>query len=253
MKTILALACLSAATLLPHRAAAQGTVHTVFGDHPANTANDLKGAITRFPYAWEIPDGKSSVAFKSDGTGKQTFFSFTWTVKNAQEIELTLAGSGMKAALKFSDDYTTYTGTDFDGRAVHGSVVMPQAAAVAPPPVAAATPAAANTNPFMSEHLGDAGGGDSTAALEKAIINSTFTWEPEGDSDKTLTFLPNGVGKNTFFPITWRIKGPHAVEIGIPTDKEKGKIILRFSNDFSKYTATDFDGVSALKGHKIEK
>lgn len=243
-------------------AGAQQTVHTVFGDRPANTTNDLLKSITQCVYTWEIPDGKSSVTFKSDGTGRQTFFNFTWRAKNAQEIELTLAGSASKAEIRFSNDYTSFTGTDFDGsRAIHGSVVAPQAPAqpaqATPPPLTvaatpAATPAAGNTNPFFADDLSRGGGtAESTDALQKAIIGQKFTWEhTTGTNLETVEFEADGKGRQTFFEIAWRARNAHEVELSIPDKRSPGKIVLRFNGDYTKYTATDFDG-EPLKGHKV--
>jgi len=162
--------------------------------------------------------------------------------------------------VKFSDNYESYFGADFEGHSLHGSVVLPATPTPTAAPMVAATPKpagtpvsglagtpAAGSNPFMTSSTDGASTND---ALEQAIVNSTYTWEPEGDKPKTITFKANGVGQNTFFPITWRIKGGHELEIAIPNQKEYGKIVLRFSNDFSKYTATDFDGETPLKGHK---
>jgi hypothetical protein len=243
-------------------AVAQQTVHTVFGDRPANTTSDLQKSITQCAYTWEVPGGKSSVTFNSDGTGRQTFFNFTWRAKNAQEIELTMAGSTGKAEIRFSNDYTSFTGTDFDGsRAIHGSVVAPQAPAQAPipaqatpPPAAAAvTPAAGNTNPFLTDDLSRGGSGtaDSTDALQKAIIGQKFTWEHEtGTNLEVVLFAADGKGQQSFFEIAWRAKNAHEIELSIPDKRSPGKILLRFNSDYTKYTATDFNG-EPLKGHKV--
>ncbi len=260
------LACLLFAAM-PFARVAQAQTHSVYGDKRANTTDDLKIFITQLPYTWEAADGRSMVKFNADSSGKQSSFSFTWHPRNAQQIELDLAGRPTQAVITFNSDYTAYTGTDFDGHAFHGSVIAPAGtkatppptppalAAVAPAPTApaaapsmapAATPASTGSNPFLAESSSDPGG-----ALQKAIVNSTYTWEPEADSSKTVTFLPNGVGRSTFFNITWRIKGPHELEIGIADGKTRNKIVMRFNSDFSKYTATDFDGESKLKGRKM--
>ena len=97
--------------------------------------------------------------------------------------------------------------------------------------------------------------GDSTNAndaLKKAIVNQTYTWEPEGDLAKRVTFLPDGAGKNTYFPITWRIKGPYELEVGLANEPSHSVIVFKFNYDFTEYTATDFDGVHALKGRLVD-
>jgi hypothetical protein len=253
------LICLLFVSMLPARVAEGQEIHTVFGNKHANTTDDLLKAISLYPYTWETQGGKTTVTFKMDGTGKQTSFSFTWKVKSVQEAELTMAGSVTKATIRFNNDYTTFAGTDFDGHVVTGSVMMPNTPAPTASPLVAATPkpvtppsvgptaTPAASNPFLAESTSTS---STTDALEKAIVNATYTWEPEGDKAKTVTFKPGGVGQNTFFPITWRAKGAHELEVAIPGQKAYGKIVLRFSNDFSKYTATDFDGETPLTGHK---
>ncbi|HWB60043.1 MAG TPA: hypothetical protein VG733_11165 [Chthoniobacteraceae bacterium] len=258
-----------------HAAQGQGDVHTVFGDRRANSVQDLQETLVKYPFTWETAGGKAAMTFKAGGTGTVGTVNFTWRAKSPQEVELTLAGRTNKAELVFDTSYMTYSGTDFDGtRPVHGTLVAAQAPVAdaspaplipgtppansggpgigVPAPAATATPAF--SNPFLSDHpLGDGGGDDGRAVLEKAITNTTFTWEPEEDSAKTVTFKAGGVGQNTFFPIAWKARNAHEVEVTIPTRKDLGKIVLRFSSDYTKYTATDFDGSSALKGHKVEK
>jgi len=251
------LACALLVSLLPGRFAGGQDVHNYFGNRAANTTEDLQKAITKFPYTWEVPDGKSTVTFNSDGTGKQTFFTFTWQILDAQQIELTITGGTNKAKLRFSDDYTSYTGSDFTGSSgLHGTVVLPKAPAARPSltPIAAATPAPAKTpsgNSFF-DSLTTGQNTDTTEALQKAIVGSTYTWEPDGDMAKTVTFLAGGVGQTEFFKITWRARAAHELEIAIPNNKAFGKIVLRFNTDFTKYTATDFDG-NNLTGHKVKQ
>src|ERR1700677_1107021 len=213
MKTLSAsLVCLLFVSVLPLRVAEGQTVHSVFGDRHANTTDDLLKAISTYPYTWETPDGKSTVVFKMDGTGKQGTLGFTWSVKGPQEAELVMAGGAAKATLKFSDNYESYFGADFEGHSLHGSVVLPATPTPTAAPMVAATPKpagtpvsglagtpAAGSNPFMTSSTDGASTND---ALEQAIVNSTYTWEPEGDKPKTITFKANGVGQNTFFPIT---------------------------------------------------
>ena len=258
---------LLASSFIVYTASAQ--TQSVFGDRRPNTAADLQEALVKYSYTWEVEGGKASVAFLADGTGKSAFFNFTWRVKSAQEVELTMAGSANKADLIFNDSYTAFAGRDFDGkRAVRGAMVAPSPAAATPAPVIAATPmaggpasatpaaapASTNSNPFLDEHLpGDSGTADSTDALQKAIIGQKFTWEHEtGTNLETVVFEADGKGRQTFFDIAWRAKTAHEVEISIPDKRSPGKIVLRFNGDYTKYTATDFDG-DPLKGHKVAK
>lgn len=269
-------------------------VDSSFGKH-VNTLDDLQKNITAYPYTWEIADGKTTVKFNADGTGKQAFFSFTWRALDPLQIEVN--NGTAKTTFKFNANYTAYDGVDFDGsRPIHGVLVLPQpggAATPTPPPsIAAATPpqrpavpapaaplasnnppaggpgapppAASNTVPTprpsnsFFDHLqtSPSAGND---AIANALTNNSYTWEhraisnpqiTEGDGE-SMTFLPNGEGKQSFWQFNWRVKSAHEIEITQVNDPKKRKAVLKFSNDFSKYTAVDLDGSSPLSGHKL--
>jgi hypothetical protein len=91
-----------------------------FLDQKTNTIDDLHGAITKSPYTFLSGVYKLSIKFNSNGTGEQKNWNFKWHAKDAQTIEVTQLypsgePNGKKTIYTFSNDYSSFTGTDFDG------------------------------------------------------------------------------------------------------------------------------------------
>ena len=87
------------------------------GTPAANTVDDLRKAIVAFPYTWDHDKIHHDIKFNADGTGKSAKSPFKWQAVNAQRVNITwLKGSGepngYTGDFTFSQDYSTYTGTD---------------------------------------------------------------------------------------------------------------------------------------------
>jgi hypothetical protein len=100
----------------PAAGAPPGT--SVFND-VKNTNDDLRKAIVKIYYSWEADGTKDkTIKFDANGTGLQSSFKFKWRITSPQQIEIVAEDSvsgKAKATLNFSPDYTSYTGTNFDG------------------------------------------------------------------------------------------------------------------------------------------
>ena len=211
----------------------------------AHTADDLRKAIVQNPYTWDYGLGVDVIKFEADGKGKQTNFSFKWHAVNGQEIEIVAinANSGsQKARVKFSDDYSSYAGTDFGGvRALKGNILKPKNGDQAPATVASGT-----TSPLINTNQ------NTTDDLRKAILKAKYTWDHGNSSGKEfIKFAGNGTGAHSYFNFIWKIKSPQEIELSYADRNTPIKVVLKFSSDYSTYTGTDFDGTSPVTGHQV--
>lgn len=191
----------------------------------------LEKAITRSTYTWEPEnDSLKDIIFLPGGTGKNSFFDITWTIKGPYELEIAIAGKPEAGTivLHFNKDYTAYRAIDFDGsHRLLGSKIL-------------------NAPKYNNPATGD------LKALEKALANITYTWEPQDGYAKKLTFLPNGEGKETFFPINWKVVGPYDVVVGAAGFPGEGNIYLQFNKDYTEFTSLEFNKTTRLKGYRMD-
>lgn len=84
-----------------------------------NTNDDLRKSISKGHYSWESGNDKEkTITFDANGSGIQSSFKFKWRILTPQQIEIVAENSiygKSKAVLNFSADYSSYTGTSFDG------------------------------------------------------------------------------------------------------------------------------------------
>ena len=85
-----------------------------------NSIDTLHAAITKSPYTYIRGFYTLSIKFHGNGTGEQQDWKFKWHSKDAQTIEIEQLAAdgkpnGKKCVFIFSNDYTSYTGTDPDG------------------------------------------------------------------------------------------------------------------------------------------
>ncbi|HWB59904.1 MAG TPA: hypothetical protein VG733_10435 [Chthoniobacteraceae bacterium] len=224
-----------------------------------NTTADLNKNLIGNDYSWER-EGTSyeHIKFNADGTGRhidsiKPDWEFRWRATSAQEIEITVDDDQFnvkgKAILKFSDDYSTYTGTDLDGvRPVHGSREAEGTAGASPSPAPATAAHAthpAKPNPFST---------NTTEDLKKAIVAHGYTWEHEGTSNEFIKFNADGTGRHgkndPDWAFHWRVKSPQEVEIYLESDSQNAATI-KFNDDYTTYTGTDFYGTRTIKGRQI--
>ena len=205
-----------------------------------NSTDDLRAAIVLYPYTW----GNEMIGFKANGTAAVKNVKFKWHVINGQEIDLSKDGDEYGAPrihLKFSKDYETYSGLDFDGtHPLNGARVLPGQMATASPSPTAIKP---NAN--------------TTADLNKSLIGTSFSWERAGTYGEHIKFNADGTGRH-IDPIKpdweFRWRATSAQEIAIEVDDEdrkiKGSAVLKFSDDYSTYTGTDLDGLRPVHGNR---
>jgi hypothetical protein len=107
-------------------AATSGTGGNPFLNEQTHSVDDLRNAITKHPYTFEVDGWVMHVHFDANGTGAEEDWSFKWHARDGNTIELVSPKfPKMKAVFTFSDDYTTYTGFHFDGlKAVKGKQIV---------------------------------------------------------------------------------------------------------------------------------
>jgi hypothetical protein len=246
MKTILVsiLAIVAVTTMVAQQPSSTGNGNPFFSSTKTNTADDLRVAVVKYYYNWG--SGNESIKLNAGGTGQHvggtTHFDIRWHVINAQEIEI-VRSDGIdpyaKARIKFSADYTSFTGLDFGGgRPVTGAQMVPTAA-VQP---AAGNPASANGGSLLGTTQ------NTNDDLRRSITKNSYTWE-SGDTKKDISFDASGTGQQSDFRFKWRVVNPQQIEIvGVDAVSGKAKAVLNFNSDYSAFTGTDFDGVRAIKG-----
>lgn len=251
-------------------------VHSAFGSRAANTQQDLMRMIVINPYTWVAGDAKAKVTFKADGTGKQSFFEFTWDVKTPQQIEIFATEGGKSTTITFDNSYSSFTGTDFDGHPFHGEVDAPKATPT-PKPVAVPTPAIAasgtttpgvnasapkNTpsastvtvaTPTPAKASGDffknlqTGGGNynttasSSSDLAAALIGKTYNGFL-GSRGGTVKFNADGTASSNFSgykKMAWKVRSAHEIEIWANGKDAERKVIMHFTGDMQKYNGTE--------------
>lgn len=87
------------------------------GKSDAKRAGTLKDALVGSKWTWHGAGLKytEEIAFFTNGTGKHTYTSFSWAAYGPRTVELTRP-DGVRAVITFDDNFTTYSGTDFDGK-----------------------------------------------------------------------------------------------------------------------------------------
>ena len=86
-------------------------------DLTLNESQRLRDAVVRVPYSWqgEGLNYTEEITFSADGSGKQTYFTFLWKPSGPRTITVTKPDKS-KAVVTFNEDFSTYIGTDFDGK-----------------------------------------------------------------------------------------------------------------------------------------
>lgn len=91
-----------------------------------NSVDGLRKAIIVYSYTWEHDGGSQWVKFRADG-GTEGRDGVDWRARNAQEVEIWHPGSPkQKMVIKFSQDYTSFTGADFQGNHLTGHQIIPK-------------------------------------------------------------------------------------------------------------------------------
>jgi hypothetical protein len=157
-RLILCVSAMVAAAFLPSARA-----QNPFLDAKENTPDDLCKAIVVYPYSWEHGKIDQPIDFEADGTAGKG--KLNWRARGAQEIELWHVGApDKKIVLKFSKDYTSYTGVDFQSNPLtgHQMISKPKDAKPQPPQQAGN---GGGSDDFGSKNQGAAGAQAASAPL----------------------------------------------------------------------------------------
>ena len=114
---------------------------------------------------------------------------------------------------------------------------------------APASSPAAGTNPFLDDKK------NSIDDLHAAITKQPYTFLA-GSYTMHLTFHSNGTGEEEDWKFKWHAKDAQTIELSLlgPNGQPNGKkTTLTFTADYSSYTGMHFDGISPIKGSKVEK
>lgn len=230
---------------------AQGGGNPFLNESNPGSYDAMRAALVKYTYKWNPGfNSDESVKLEPGGTGMHiggtTHFDIRWHIKNAQEIEISRADDPNQkpARIKFSADYSTFSGMDFGGgRIVNGFQIIPKG--TASPAGASPKPGASAPPPLGSRNTND--------DLRKSISKGHYSWESGTDKEKTITFDANGSGIQSSFKFKWRVITPQQIEIVAENSiYGKAKAVLNFSDDYSSYTGTSFDGTTGLTGRQSQ-